>query len=231
MRLLLSDDDAVTLLLLGLCLAFVLCLSASLQCLCSGLGHIISTRLFCRAALLAWGRAALEIIPEMSVCNSTDSPPASPSWVLKGSRQQVWPPPGHWKAGSVSKGVSKVLFGYRIWTVERMSLKERMQHLCLLRAGSSAEGTALLHCFCLLLGGCSLRTGALCSQGGASLKARKLPRALWVTRSSQNRFLFPNSLQIKSNVMKGLLMILIRYDKMLWGIRCYPPLMLVHSPK
>lgn len=55
------------------------------------------------------------------------------------------------------------------------------------RAGSGAEGKALLHS----LGGCSLGTSALCRQGGASLKARKLPRALWVTRSSQNRFLFP----------------------------------------
>lgn len=45
-------------------------------------------------------------------------------------------------------------------------------------AGSSAEGKALLCWLCLLLGGYSLGPGALCSQGEASLKARKLPRAL-----------------------------------------------------
>lgn len=53
------------------------------------------------------------------------------------------------------------------------------------RPGRGAEGEALLRCFC------SLGTSALHSQGGTSSKTRKLPRALWVTRSSQNRFLFP----------------------------------------
>lgn len=65
--------------------------------------------------------------------------------------------------------------------LEQVSPKERLQHLRLLWAlldWEQSRRQSLAPLVLLLLGRCSLRTGALCSQGGASLKARKLPPAL-----------------------------------------------------